>query len=166
MNVGTESSPHPFVRFIATGGYLGYAPFAPGSVGALGCVILLWFLLPEILPRSAVTSLVLLGLSSLAFIALAVWASTRAELHFGHDASRIVVDEYVGMLVAVLLLPKTIVVYAVAFVLFRIFDILKPFPARRAESLPGGVGIVMDDVIAGIYANVLVQIMLLVKQGF
>jgi len=63
----------------------------------------------------------------------------------------------------VLLLPKTVFVFAVAFVLFRALDILKPFPARRCEAIPGGLGVVLDDVVAGIYTNILVRAMLLVK---
>lgn len=166
MNESERAELHPITRFVATGAFLGYAPFAPGTVGALGCAVLLWYLLPEILPGASFASIALLTLSTLAFVALAIWASDRAERRFGKDASRIVIDEYAGMLIAVLLLPKTLTVYAVAFVLFRIFDILKPFPAGRAESLPGGTGIVMDDVVAGIYANALVRIMLLVAGGF
>ncbi len=156
---------HPVTRFIATGAFLGYAPIAPGTAGALGCAVLLWFFLPDVLPGAPLIAISLIVLSTLAFVAMSIWASTRAELRFGKDASRIVIDEYAGMLIAVLFLPKTLTVYAVAFVLFRILDILKPFPARRAESLPGGFGIVMDDVIAGIYANALLRIMLLVAGG-
>ena len=165
MNENRSSDMGLLTRIIATGGFLGYAPVAPGTVGSLGCAVLLWFLLPQVLAGAPLTTLLLMILSTVAFIALAVWASTRAERELGKDASPIVVDEFAGMLIAVLFLPKTLTVYAVAFVLFRILDILKPFPAARAESLPGGLGIVMDDVVAGIYANALVRIMLLVTGG-
>ncbi len=152
-------------RIIATGGFLGYAPVAPATVGSFGCVVLLWFLLPQVLPGASLRPLLLMILSTLAFAAMAIWTSTRAERELGKDASPIVVDEFAGMLISVLFLPKTLTVYAVAFVLFRILDILKPFPAARAESLPGGLGIVTDDVVAGIYTNALVRIMLLVAGG-
>ncbi len=97
---------------------------------------------------------------------MSIWAAERAERVFGHDASRIVIDEFAGMLIAVLFLQKTLIIYAAAFVLFRILDILKPFPAGRAEALPGGLGIVADDLVAGIYANVLLRLMLMVAGGF
>ena len=73
------------------------------------------------------------------------------------------IDEYAGFVLSVLMLPRSLLVFAVAFVLFRVIDIVKPFPARRAEALPGGVGIVMDDVVAGIYTNILLRVMLLVQ---
>jgi phosphatidylglycerophosphatase A len=149
---------HPVARLIATGLFLGYSPVAPGTAGAVGCAALAWFVLPGATPGWPVAGITVL--SALAFIAVAVWASTEAERAFGHDSSRIVVDEFAGLLVAVLFLPKSPFVYAAAFVLFRLADILKPFPARRAESLPGGVGIVADDVVAGLYANALVRIMM------
>ena len=100
-----------------------------------------------------------------AFLAGSIWAADRAEKVYGSDASRIVVDEFAGYLVAVAFLPKSILVYVAAFLLFRVLDVLKPFPARRLEAVPGGLGIVLDDVVAGLYANVLIRIMLLV-QGF
>jgi phosphatidylglycerophosphatase A len=102
-------------------------------------------------------------LSTLAFAALAIWAAGLAERQFGHDSSKIVIDEYAGFVISVLLLPKSLLLFAVAFVLFRALDIVKPFPARQAEALPGGVGIVTDDLVAGIYTNVLLRVMLLVQ---
>jgi phosphatidylglycerophosphatase A len=153
----------PIVRFLATGAYLGYAPFAPGTVGSLGCAVLVWFLVPEVTTAGSPLAITAVVISTLAFTALAIWAATLAERRFGHDSSRIVIDEYAGFLFSVLLLPKSLYVFAVAFVLFRALDIFKPFPARRAESLAGGVGIVMDDVVAGIYTNILLRVMLLVQ---
>jgi phosphatidylglycerophosphatase A len=148
----------PVARLIATGCFLGHSPVAPGTVGALGCAALAWFALPGATPFWPAGAIALL--SVVAFLAVAVWAATEAERALGHDSSRIVVDEFAGLLVAVLFLPKSPFVYAAAFVLFRLADILKPFPARRAESLPGGVGIVADDVVAGAYANALVRIVI------
>ena len=154
---------HPVVRLLATGAYLGYAPVAPGTVASLGCAVLMWFIVPEVTPASPHLALWVMLLSTLAFTALAIWAADLAERQFGHDSSRIVIDEYAGFAFSVLLLPKSLLVFAVAFVLFRAVDIVKPFPARQAEALPGGAGIVMDDVIAGIYTNILLRVMLLVQ---
>jgi phosphatidylglycerophosphatase A len=153
----------PIVRFLATGAYLGYAPFAPGTVGSLGCAVLVWFFVPEVTPASSTLAVIVAAITTIAFTALAVWAAGLAERTFGHDSSRIVIDEYAGFLFSIFLLPRSLYVFAVAFVLFRALDIVKPFPARRAESLPGGTGIVMDDVVAGIYTNILLRVMLLVQ---
>ncbi len=151
------------VRFLATGAYLGYAPVAPGTVGSLGCAVLMWFFVPEVTAATSHLGLWVMLLSTLAFAALAIWAADLAERQFGHDSSRIVIDEYAGFVVSVLLLPKSLLLVAVAFVLFRALDIVKPFPARQAEALPGGVGIVTDDLVAGIYTNILLRVMLLVQ---
>jgi phosphatidylglycerophosphatase A len=153
----------PLVRFLATGAYLGYAPLAPGTVGSLGCAVLVWFVAPEVTTASPPLAIWVAVVTTLAFTALAVWAAGLAERTFGHDSPRIVIDEYAGFLFSVLLLPRSLYVFAVAFVLFRALDIVKPFPARRAESLAGGVGIVLDDVVAGIYTNILLRVMLLVQ---
>lgn len=154
---------HPLVKFIATGGYLGYGPVAPGTWGSLGCAVLMWFLVPSFVPVLSGLALSAALLSMVAFVAMAVWSADLAERSFGHDASRIVIDEFAGFAVAVAFLPKSLMLYVVAFVLFRALDIVKPFPARRAESLRGGLGIVMDDVVAGLYTNLLLRLMLFVR---
>jgi len=151
---------HPLARFVATGAFLGYCPIAPGTAGALGCAVLAWFTLPAVSGSSGAGAVAVYGISVAAFIALAVWAADAAERVLGKDSPRIVVDEFAGLLVSVLFLPKTVFVFVAAFLLFRVADILKPFPARRAESIPGGAGVVADDVVAGVYANLLVRIML------
>ena len=100
------------------------------------------------------------GLSaSLAAVVVAgIWASRRVEVVLGRkDPGVIVIDEVAGMMVAVLLLPRTFVVLVCAFFLFRFFDIWKPFPAREAQALRGGLGVVVDDLIAGAYALVLIM---------
>lgn len=155
---------NPLVAFLATGAYLGYSPIAPGTAGSFGCAVLLWFVLPAITMASPPLLLVAFAISVAAFVVLAMWAAGQAEHSFGErDASRIVIDEFAGYLIAVAFLPKTILVYAAAFIIFRVVDVLKPFPAARLESVPGGAGIVLDDLVAGLYTNVLVRIMLLVR---
>jgi phosphatidylglycerophosphatase A len=154
---------HWALRLIATGGYLGYAPLAPASVGSLGSAVLFWFLLPGIGSGDGPVAVAALAVSVAAFVALSIWVSTLAERAFGHDSSRIVIDEFAGYLVAVAFLPKTLLVYALALILFRVLDIVKPFPARRAEALGGGAGVVLDDVVVGVYTNILIRVMLLVR---
>ena len=84
--------------------------------------------------------------------------SSTAEKELGHDARPIVIDEVMGMGLALLLVPKRLVYYIGAFILFRLFDTIKPFPARSAEKLPGGWGVMADDLVAGVYANVVVHL--------
>ena len=93
---------------------------------------------------------------------LGIWAGGRVERALGtKDPGVVVIDEVAGMILSVLTLPRTVGVLVVAFVLFRIFDIWKPFPARQSQSLAGGVGVMIDDLIAGLYALIL----LLVSRG-
>jgi phosphatidylglycerophosphatase A len=163
---GAESDPkrlHWLVRLVATGGYLGYAPLAPASAGSLGAAVLFWFLLPEVRGGDSPAAVAVLTISIAAFAALSIWIAGTAERALGHDSRRIVIDEFAGYLVAVAFLPKTLLVYVLAFVLFRVLDVVKPFPARRMEAAAGGVGVVLDDVVAGVYTNVLIRLMLLVR---
>ena len=91
-------------------------------------------------------------------VVVGIWASSRVETVVGRkDPGLIVIDEVAGMMVAVLLLPRTPSVLVCAFFLFRLFDIWKPFPAREAQALRGGFGVVVDDLIAGVYALVLIM---------
>jgi phosphatidylglycerophosphatase A len=91
---------------------------------------------------------------------LGTWAAERAErLIGGKDPGAIVVDEVAGMTISVLLVPRTIAALAVAFLLFRVFDIVKPFPARQSQRIRGGVGVMIDDVIAGLYALALMALL-------
>ncbi len=154
---------NPVTAFLATGAFSGYSPFAPGTAGTLLCAVLAWLLLPEITFRSGAMAVAIALISLGAFLAISVWAADAGDRAYGKDASRIVIDEFAGYIISIAFLPKTALVYVAAFVLFRVLDILKPFPARRAESLRGGLGVVMDDVVAGLYTNVLLQVMLLVK---
>jgi phosphatidylglycerophosphatase A len=151
------------VRLIATGAGLGYFPLAPGTVGTAGCAVVLWFLAPDITTSSAPLQVLAAVLTAVAFAVMSTWFAGRAESLYGRDASRIVIDECAGFVVAVLLIPKTPLYYAAAFLLFRVMDIVKPFPARRAEALPGGLGVVADDLVAGLYTNILLRLMLLAQ---
>ena len=138
------------VQFLATFFYLGYSPIAPGTAGTLGAVLPFYLLSHFSHP---IYFLFLLG-----FIILSVWVSTEACAVFGEtDPSQVVVDEVCGYLVTMFLVPMSMVNIVLGFFLFRFFDVLKPPPIRRLESLPGGFGIVADDLAAGIYANIVLQ---------
>ena len=141
---------------IGTGFYSGYFPIAPGTVGsAVGVAIYVVLLRLRVLSPSG-----LAGWLVLATVVLAAgWASARhLERRFGLDDKHIVVDEIWGMLVAIALLPATAGYVVGGFLLFRFFDIVKPFPARRAERIGQGLGVMLDDGIAGVYANLVLHL--------
>jgi phosphatidylglycerophosphatase A len=137
--------------FIATVGYCGYSPIAPGTVGsAAGLVfyLLVWWTQSPVVEVSLIVLLFLAG----------VWAGTTAERYFGGiDPGPIVMDEVVGMLITLAFIPVGITGALVGFVLFRIFDVIKPFPAGRFERLHGGLGVMADDAMAAVYANLVLR---------
>jgi phosphatidylglycerophosphatase A len=129
--------------FVATVGGAGLAPMAPGSVGSAVAALLLW-----LIPFSRLGLLAFL----VAVTVAGIWAASRVEQLLGaRDPGAIVIDEVAGLTLALLAVPRTLPVVVVAFLLFRIFDVVKPFPARPAERLPGGLGVVLDDLVAGLY---------------
>lgn len=134
---------------IGTGFGSGFSPFAPGTAGAL-LATLIWFGL-----SFCVSNVCLLWLTVvliLVFTGAGVWATNRLEPFWGEDPSRVVVDEMVGVWIALLAAPAGHIWYmSGAFALFRLFDIFKPLGIRRMESLPGGIGVMMDDILAGVY---------------
>jgi len=141
-----------FVLLLATGFGVGYSPIAPGTMGTLLAIPVYYFLSNISSPIYEIT---LTG-----FFFLCVWISENAEIAFGKkDDRRIVIDEIVGFLITMLWVPKTILFVIIGFFLFRVFDILKPFPIRHLEKgFKGGFGVVLDDVVAGVYANIILQI--------
>ncbi len=132
---------------IATVGYVGYAPLAPGTFGSAAGLAL------YALVRSGGSWLVEAVAIAVVF-AVGTWSGTVAEKHFGRtDPGQVVIDEVLGMLVTLAGIPVSLTGALAGFVLFRIADVIKPFPAGRFERLPGGLGIMADDGMAGVYAN-------------
>jgi phosphatidylglycerophosphatase A len=140
------------IKILATGFGVGYSPIAPGTAGTLVAIPIYYFLSDIPSPLYEIT---LMG-----FFFLSVWISENAEAFFGKkDDPRIVIDEVMGFLITMLWLPKTILFIILGFFLFRFFDILKPFPIRQWERrLKGGFGVVLDDVMAAIYANIILHL--------
>ena len=138
----------------ATGFGAGYSPIAPGTLGTLVAIPIYYFLSEIPFPLYEIT---LTG-----FFFLAVWVSEKTEAVLGKkDDSRIVIDEMMGFFITMLWVTKTPLFILVGFILFRFFDIFKPFPIRRFEKVRGGFGVVLDDVMAGIFANVILRFIMI-----
>ena len=152
-----------FWKIIASGFGSGYSPVAPGTAGALLAALVLWalhgfFQVPFDGGWSQTMWLLpLIGF----FFFLGVAAAAKVEPVWGHDPSKVVLDEMVGVWIAMLGVPFSLLNLALAFVLFRVFDIWKPLGIRRMESLPGGWGVMVDDALAGVYACLLLHVWIL-----
>ena len=146
---GRDSRPL-FALAVATVFGVGYVPIAPGTFGsAFG--LLLWMLLPgsAIVQAAAIVALLVTGSI----------AGNVAERHFGRtDPRQVVIDEVMGMLVTLFLNPVGLKGACVGFLFFRATDVIKPYPANRLERLPGGVGVMADDAMAAIYANLALRV--------
>jgi phosphatidylglycerophosphatase A len=134
--------------FIATCGYIGFVPFAPGTFGS--AVGLVAFALVR-----GTGSPVVEAVTILALFLIGIWSGTEAEHYFGGiDPAPVVMDEVVGMLITLAFLPVNWTGALVGFLVFRLLDVYKPWPAARFESLPGGLGVMADDGMAAIYGNI------------
>lgn len=131
----------------ATFGYVGYIPIAPGTAGSLAALglfaIVRWVASPGVELATIVAVLV-----------VGIWASSAAERALDQkDPGPIVIDEVLGMLMTLALLPVSMTGIVVGFLLFRFFDVVKPYPAARMERIKGGAGVMLDDAVAGIYSH-------------
>lgn len=132
--------------------YLGKSPFAPGTVGTLGAIVLYYFLIQT-------ESLIFYSVFTILLIFLSFFVSNNTIDFLGEDdPGEIVIDEVCGFLVSMFIIPFGLTNVILGFFLFRFFDIAKPFPVRKFEKLPKGYGVVMDDVAAGVYANIVLHI--------
>ncbi len=140
------------VMFIATGCFIGKIPFAPGTFGSLAG-ILLCFILSKTSEPVAIFCIIL-------FIIFSIWIAGDAEKILKiKDPGSIVIDEIAGMAVTLIGLPFNFFYVATGFIIFRVLDITKPFPIRYIEKrISGGAGVVLDDVAAGIFGNIILRI--------
>ncbi|MBI3400016.1 MAG: phosphatidylglycerophosphatase A [Acidobacteria bacterium] len=137
---------------LATSLGVGLVPFAPGTFGS-AAGLLVW----AVLPASPLVQLAAI----LALFILGSWSGSVAERHFGRtDPAQVVIDEVMGMVITLFMNPVGGWGVLVAFLLFRIADIIKPFPANRLERLPGGIGVMADDAMAAVYANLALRLTL------
>jgi phosphatidylglycerophosphatase A len=139
--------------FLATFGYVGYAPVAPGTFGSAAGLIVYY------LVRSAGSRPIEAAVIAAVFL-LGIWSGTEAEHHFGGtDPGPVVIDEVMGMLITLAFLPVTLTGALVGFLVFRVLDVIKPWPSAQFEALPGGLGVMADDGMAAIYGNLLMQLL-------
>jgi phosphatidylglycerophosphatase A len=137
---------------IATVFGVGYAPIAPGTFGS-AAGLLLWWLLPASPSIQAAAIVVIFVAGS--------WGGSVAERHFGRtDPGQVVADEVMGMLITLFLNPVGWIGALAGFLLFRVFDVIKPYPANRLEQLHGGIGVMADDAMAAVYANLVLRVCL------
>jgi phosphatidylglycerophosphatase A len=129
---------------------VGYAPVAPGTFGSAAGLLVWW-----LLPASATAQLVAI----VAIFIVGSWSGNIAERHFGRtDPGQVVVDEVMGMLITLFLNPVGWIGAFAGFLIFRVFDVIKPYPANKLEQLHGGIGVMADDGMAAIYANLLLRL--------
>ncbi|MDB5031930.1 phosphatidylglycerophosphatase A [Mucilaginibacter sp.] len=140
-----------FHKLAATVFGIGYLGKGVGTIAAfVSC--LFWYLIFHKTYSNSTSILITFGV-----IALGIWSGNKVEPIWGKDHNRVVIDEVAGMFISLLFVPVTLPYILIAFVLFRFFDILKPLFIKRLELLPGGWGVMMDDILAGIYANIILQ---------
>jgi len=138
------------IRFLATGFFVGYSPFAPGTMGTL-----LGFLLYAVLPTSVTFYWILILCLTIGGIMI----SHRAEKIIGQvDSSRIVIDEICGYFIVMAFLPKALGLMILGFIIYRFLDVVKIYPMKKFEMLPGGLGIMLDDIYGGIITNLVLHI--------
>lgn len=133
--------------------YTGFIRKGGGTAAAALTCTGLYFLSDDIAFFYIIAVLILLG----------TLVSDAAEKNWGHDSPKIVIDEAAGMATALFMLDKNLFIYISAFMLFRFFDIVKPFPINRSQDIPGGAGVMIDDILSGIFANLVIVVFLWIK---
>lgn len=139
-----------FEKFIGSGFYTGYFPVASGTVGSIAAIII--YLIPGF------EELIIIIPATISFMIYGIYLGTKFEAEYGKDPAQCTIDEVVGTWISLIALPKTIWIITAAFFLWRILDIVKPPPARNLEKLKGGLGIMIDDVVSGIYTLIIMHL--------
>lgn len=143
-----------FEKFFGSGFYTGYIPFASGTFGSLTALAI--YFIPNFEKPIVIIPAIFI------FALLGIRLGTKFESLYGKDPAECTIDEIVGMWITLLFLPKDFFVALTAFVVWRTLDIIKPFPARKSESLKGGLGIMMDDIISAVYSLIIVHLILVI----
>lgn len=137
-------------KILGSGFFTGYIPVASGTFGSLAALFL------YLIPGFENPTLLLLLISL--FTVIGINIATKFEAVYGKDPAECTIDEMVGMWISLLFIPKTVLYVISAFLIWRVLDIIKPFPARQAEKLKGGLGVMLDDVISGFYSLIIIHI--------
>jgi len=146
------------ILFVAQGAYAGRSPFAPGTAGTV-VGVLLYLPLARLSPAAYLAACVLVTV-------VGIWTAGEAENLLGKkDPGSVVVDEIAGFLVSMFLVPPAWTFIAAGFFFFRFFDVVKPWPLRRLQDLHGGPGVVLDDIGAGVYTNIVLQLAVLILRS-
>jgi len=148
-----------FHKLIATGLGIGYIEKGAGTAAAIATCSL-WYLFQS---GAVNDSFLIPTLVTIIITIIGIWSSNKVEIEWGKDHNRVVIDEIAGMCITLLYIPFSILYISIGFILFRFFDILKPLYIRKLESLKGGWGVMADDVLAGIYSNIVLQIVILTE---
>lgn len=151
------------MKIIASIFGIGYIRKGGGTVAAAFAVLIWWVLFRD---NGIGTHFTLPFLLTIAVTALGIWAGNKVEPAWGKDSYRVVIDEVAGMFITLLFVPVDFKWLFIGFVLFRFFDIAKPLFIRRMEAFKGGWGVMLDDVLAGIYANVVLQLIIITWSEF
>ena len=143
-----------FYKIIGSTFYFGYFPFASGTISSFIAIILIYLFVGS----NLFTTIIILPL----LILFSIFLANKFEKYYGQDPSNFTMDEFVGMWISILFIPLSIKIFFIAFFVFRLFDIFKPWPANYFDKKPGGFAITLDDIIAGIYTNITLQIILFI----
>lgn len=141
---------NPIEKLIGSAFYTGFIPFASGTFGSLAALII------YLIPGFENPTIMIIAISIATVLGIRIGG--KFEIIYGKDPAECTIDEVVGMWISLILLPKKIWIIAISFVIWRLLDIIKPFPARNLEKLPGGFGIMFDDIASGIYTLFLMHI--------
>ena len=142
-----------FNKLLGSGFYTGYIPFASGTFGSLAGLVI--YYIPGFEnPFVLIPAIIVFGLYG-------VYVGTEFEKVYGKDPSECTIDEIVGMWISLLFLPKILWVSVLVFLVWRLFDIVKPYPARNLEKLKGGLGIMIDDIVSSIYVLLMIHLFIL-----
>ena len=144
-------------KLLGSGFYTGYIPFASGTFGSIAGLII--YYIPGFENPFVIIPAIII------FSFYGIYVGSKFEKLYGKDPAECTIDEIVGMWISLLFLPKEIWISVIVFLIWRIFDIIKPFPARRLEKLKGGLGIMIDDIISSFYVLLLVHLFILFYNG-
>ena len=154
-----------FLQWIRKAGasllFIGYFPYAPGTIGAAITIVALWFVNDKAQFLFAPSNIVWFWVAMFGVIAISTFLSSKSKEIFGvHDAPQIIVDEVAGQFITFFMVPISFHTLVLGFLLFRFFDIVKPYPVFAMEEIEDGLGVVMDDVAAGVMSNISLMVIL------